>query len=307
MMQQWCMMIPLFHLDICKYQTFGLAKLVSPLSDSVHPQHQGSQGHLFRDISLLLERTLRVAKRSSVQLQESFSSCIMLYYSPGKHDIPPENECRLPNLPTTLGGLFHVSSQEGIYHVDSSIVQPPFILRSIGHNRVGSCWCIQAKDRCEMWGHLGSILLVKSQFMGSKPNTSTKTYSVVFHPHLYLQLPEMFGHLRRLPTQTRPCMLRATCRRQDDTHCCQATCIDFDTHSFCLLTQPTTKLSQGNDVVALSTSKRTPKEIETSENEKHVETLDRLGLEPQGTRWVHPAKQTTQGFHEKHPQEMTGC
>ena len=117
------MMIPLFHLDICKYQTFGLAKLVSPLSDSVHPQHQGSQGHLFRDISLLLERTLRVAKRSSVQLQESFSSCIMLYHSPGKHDIPPENECQLPNLPTTLGGLFHVSSQEGIYHVDSSIVQ----------------------------------------------------------------------------------------------------------------------------------------------------------------------------------------
>lgn len=58
-----------------KYQAFGLAKLVSPLSDSVHPQHEGSQGHLFRDISLLLERTLRVAKRSSVQLQESF-----LYY-----------------------------------------------------------------------------------------------------------------------------------------------------------------------------------------------------------------------------------
>ena len=133
-------------------------------------------------------------------------------------------------------------------------------------------------------GHLGSILLVKSQFMGSKPNTSTKTYSVVFHPHLYLQIPKMFGHLRRLPTPTRPCMLRATCRRQDDTHCCQATCIDFDTHSFCLLTQPTTKLSQGNDVVALSTSKRTPKEIETSKNEKHVETLDQLGLEPQGTR-----------------------
>ena len=255
----------------------------SIISHSVHPQHEGSQEHfelpnraLFSclRVMLLLYHVVSLSRQAWYPTRKGISAS-----QPSNH-LGRVVSCQFP------GRYIY------IYHFDSSIVQPPFILHSIGHNRVGSCWCIRAKDRCEMWGHLGSILLVKRNFWGPSQIHQQKQYRV--SPHLDLQKPEMLGHLRRFPTPT--------------THCCHATCIDFDTHSFCLLTQPATKLSQGNDVVALSTSKRTPKEIETSKNEKHVETLDQLGLEPQGTRWVHPAKRTTQGFHEKHPQEMIlGC
>ncbi len=206
----------------------------------------------------------------------------------------------------------------GRYNFDSLIVQPPFILHSTGHKNAGSCWCIWAKNRCEMWGHLGSILLMKSQSMGS-------TMRLNHHPSQIHQqnitvscftLTFTFKYLICLA------IWEGFPLRQDHVQGCLSpsgwySLLPGDLHRFrrpfLLLAHPTSdkavpgKWCSCPERVQNNTQRNW--NIKTWKNEKHVETLDQLGLGPQGTRWVHPAKQTTQGYHEKHsPQEMIlGC
>ena len=130
------MMIPLFHLDI-NIKLLALPNLSVLFQIRYTRNTRAAKDTCFATLVYCWKEHFELPNGALFSCKSH--SCIMLYHSPGKHDIPPENECQLPNLPTTLEGLFHVSSQEGIYHFDSSMVQPPFILRSIGHNRVGSC------------------------------------------------------------------------------------------------------------------------------------------------------------------------
>lgn len=137
-------------------------------------------------------RNTRAAKNtSSCQTElclvafESCCSCIMLYHSPGKHDIPPEKEYQLPNLPTTLGGLFHVSSQEDIYiYISFWFVNCTTTLHSTFH-WPQPCWkLLMYPGKGPMWNVRSSWEYSPSeaQFLGSKPNTSTKTVSCFTSP-----------------------------------------------------------------------------------------------------------------------------
>ena len=261
MMQQWCMMIPLFHLDI-NIKLLALPTLSVLFQIRYTRKHEGSQGHLFRDISLLLERTLRVAKRSSVQLQESFCSCIMLYHSPGKHDIPPENECQLPNLPTTLEGV--VSSQFPGRYISFWFVNCTTTLHSTFHwpqpcwkllmyPGKGPMWNVRSSweyspSEVAIYGVQVKYINKNLQYRVSPSPLPSNTWNVwpfekASHSDKTMHVK---GHLSTSGWYS---------RLPGDLHRFR--------HPFLLLAQlqPATKLSQGNDVVALSTSKRTPKEI----------------------------------------------